>query len=360
MQPVLSNRRLIQYGLMQNNSEGLEFIDPPRTSAWLDQSPEPLANWFRNRYGEPTEIQRAAWSRLSSGQHLLLSAPTGTGKTLAAFLPLLAHLFTEHNPRSAIRNPQCLYVSPLKALSNDTHRTLTTQVEELAALLSDARAPRLMVRSGDSTAAERRELRRNPPEILLTTPESVAVLLSQPMSRQLFAGLRWVVVDEVHALAACKRGADFALSLERLTQLAEGRLQRIGLSATATPLSEAARWLVGAASRAAPRVRLGSPDLQPQGQSCDATPKKPNCTSDFADSPPRRFVPPCAATTTSISSIAEVGSAWARQDFSVCRSAPNWVDWATGCAPMPPRWRDSPKAAAISASAYRWSRTWFA
>src|SRR5215472_2190026 len=102
---------------METTPEGLEFIDPPRASSWLNQAPEPIANWFRQRYGEPTEIQRAAWSRLPSGQHLLLSAPTGTGKTLAAFLPLLTQLLTEPQPQSAIRNPQCLYVSPLKALS---------------------------------------------------------------------------------------------------------------------------------------------------------------------------------------------------------------------------------------------------
>jgi ATP-dependent Lhr-like helicase len=230
---------------MENVSEGLEYIDPPRTSAWLDGAPEAITRWFRRRYGEPTEIQRAAWSRLPSGQHLLLSAPTGAGKTLATFLPLLTQLLTEVDPPTALRNPRCLYVSPLKALSNDTHRTLTTHIEELSALLPDARVPRLAVRSGDSTAAERRRLRTHPPDILLTTPESVAVLLSQSMAQQLFAGLRWVIVDEVHALAACKRGADLALSLERLTRLAKGHLQRIGLSATATPLTEAARWLAG-------------------------------------------------------------------------------------------------------------------
>jgi ATP-dependent Lhr-like helicase len=230
---------------METTLEGLEFLDPPRISSWLNQTPEPIANWFHQRYGEPTEIQRAAWSRLPSGQHLLLSAPTGTGKTLAAFLPLLTLLLNEPHPRSAHRNPRCLYVSPLKALSNDTYRTLRAHVEELAALLPDARVPRLAVRSGDSTAAERRRLRTHPPDILLTTPESVAVLLSQPMAGQLFADLRWVVVDEVHALAACKRGADLALSLERLTRLGGEQLQRIGLSATASPLTEAARWLTG-------------------------------------------------------------------------------------------------------------------
>src|SRR5579883_3185874 len=119
--------------------------------------------------------------------------------------------------------------------------------------------PTLAVRSGDSTATERRRLWRHPPDVLLTTPESVAVLLSQPRAPQLFAGLRWVVVDEVHALAASKRGADLALSLERLTQLAQRRLQRIGLSATATPLTEAARWLAGdgcAIARAAEAMPL--------------------------------------------------------------------------------------------------------
>jgi ATP-dependent Lhr-like helicase len=247
---------------METAFEGLEHIDPPRVSSWLEQAPAAIADWFRRRYGEPTEIQRAAWSRLPTGHHLLLSAPTGTGKTLAAFLPILTQLIhagralqpdggdAKPDPQAGkpdLRDPQlsCLYVSPLKALSADTERTLSTHLDEMSALLQGSGLPTLAVRSGDSTAAERRRLWRHPPDILLTTPESVAVLLSQPRAQELFAGLRWVVVDEVHALAASKRGADLALSLERLTQLARGRLQRIGLSATATPLTEAARWLAG-------------------------------------------------------------------------------------------------------------------
>jgi ATP-dependent helicase Lhr and Lhr-like helicase len=228
---------------METALEGLEFIAPPRLSSWLEQTPAAIADWFRCRYGDPTEIQRAAWSCLSAGQHLLLSAPTGAGKTLAAFLPILTHLIQDRLSEAAALS--CLYISPLKALCADTERTLAAHLEELHALLPSHRLARLAVRSGDSTAAERRRLWRHPPDILLTTPESVAVLLSQPRARQLFAGLRWVVVDEVHALAASKRGADLALSLERLTELAKGRLQRIGLSATATPLSVAARWLTG-------------------------------------------------------------------------------------------------------------------
>jgi ATP-dependent Lhr-like helicase len=226
---------------METALEGFEFIDPPRVSSWLEQAPAAITQWFRRRYGEATEIQRAAWSCLPSGQHLLLSAPTGTGKTLAAFLPILTQLI--HKETSEEETLSCLYVSPLKALAADTERTLTTHLEELSAQLPAAYLPRLAVRSGDSTAAQRRRLWRHPPDILLTTPESVAVLLSQPRAQQLFAELRWVVVDEVHALAASKRGADLALSLERLADLAQDRLQRIGLSATATPLTEAARWL---------------------------------------------------------------------------------------------------------------------
>lgn len=226
---------------MDNPLEGIDFIDAPRASSWLDEAPEAIASWFRHRYGEPTPIQRAAWSRFPTGQHLLLNAPTGTGKTLAAFLPILTQLIQQDRPdRSAVA---CLYVSPLKALSADTERTLRTHLEELGTVLPEDCLPRLAVRSGDTTTAERRRMRRHPPDLLLTTPESVAVLLSQPWARQLFAGLRWVVVDEVHALAGNKRGADLALSLERLTELAKSRPQRIGLSATATPLTEAARWL---------------------------------------------------------------------------------------------------------------------
>jgi ATP-dependent Lhr-like helicase len=225
---------------METIYEGLEFVYPPHVSSWLKQTPT-VADWFRTRYGEPTEIQRAAWSRLPSGQHLLLSAPTGTGKTLAAFLPILTQLIERGKREEAPL--ACLYISPLKALSADCEHTLTAHLQELSELSPGAFLPRVAVRSGDSMAAQRRQLRRHPPDILLTTPESLAVLLSQAMAADLFAGLRWVVVDEVHALAASKRGADLALSLERLAELAEERLQRIGLSATATPLTEAARWL---------------------------------------------------------------------------------------------------------------------
>ncbi len=218
---------------------------PVATEAALAALAPPVANWFRQHFAAPTTAQRLAWPAIASGRHLLLSAPTGAGKTLAAFLPILGRLL---DPAGNIRGASIrfLYVAPLKALCNDVFRSLTACLDGLAAFLPEGTTlPRLGVRTGDTPGPERQALRCDPPEILLTTPESLAVLLSQPSLLPVFAGLDWVVVDEVHALAPTKRGADLALSLERLSALASASLQRIGLSATAAPLSEAAHFLTG-------------------------------------------------------------------------------------------------------------------
>jgi ATP-dependent Lhr-like helicase len=236
---------------MRIPGDTLEHVaQPVSAEAALAVLHESVARWFRERFDTPTAIQRAAWPTLAAGKHLLLSAPTGTGKTLAAFAPLLGH-FVEPEPMSAspwaIPCPlRCLYVAPLKALNNDVFRNLERAIEELARTLPEGTPrPRLAVRTGDTPGDERRRQRENPPDVLLTTPESLAVLLSQAVWQPLFRSVRWLVVDEVHALAGTKRGADLALSLERLTALARGPVQRIGLSATATPLSTAAAFLVG-------------------------------------------------------------------------------------------------------------------
>jgi ATP-dependent Lhr-like helicase len=202
--------------------------------------PPALRRWFADRFGRPTAAQCHAWPAIAAGHHLLLAAPTGSGKSLAAFLPLLGDLLT--TPPDGLR---CLYVAPLKALATDARRNLRRVLAELARIEpSDAPLPRIALRTGDTSPRLRRRLQRRPPAILLTTPESLAVLLANAGGPALFAALRWVIVDEVHALAESKRGADLALSLERIDDLAR-QPQRIGLSATCRPLGEVAQFLVG-------------------------------------------------------------------------------------------------------------------
>lgn len=229
--------------------------------------PPALAEWFATTFGTPTSVQRLAWHALRDAPHALVSAPTGTGKTLAALVPVLADWLTNPAADGWSDSPlRLLYVAPLKALVHDAARGIEQHWHDLSAFCPPGTAlPRRAVRTGDSSPEERRLLRDAPPDILLTTPESLAVLLSLASSSSLFANLGWVVVDEVHALAGNKRGADLVVCLERLGQLTAGEPRRIGLSATATPLDLAARWLVGVdrpcaivqgADRPAPRLLL--------------------------------------------------------------------------------------------------------
>jgi ATP-dependent Lhr-like helicase len=224
------------------------YLDVPASpGAALATLPAFLADWFRERFGEPTPIQRLAWPALARGGHVLVSAPTGTGKTLAACVPILGDLMTTAIPDGWSDSPlRVVYVAPMKALVNDAARTLETQLDDLTGRLpAGVRLPRIAVRTGDTPARERKRMRDEPPDILLTTPESLAVLLSQSATSELMANLSWVVVDEVHALVGNKRGCDLALSLERLTAGSSVTVRRVGLSATATPLGVAARWLAG-------------------------------------------------------------------------------------------------------------------
>jgi len=209
--------------------------------------------WFRARYTEPTPVQAGAWPLIAAGQDVLLTAPTGSGKTLAAFLACLDRLFREAVAGRLEDRTAILYVSPLKALSNDVRRNLDEPLAELAAAAVAAGLPapaiRTAVRTGDTPAHERRLIGRRPPHVMVTTPESLFILLTAESSRRWLADVRTVIVDEIHAVAGDKRGAHLALSLERLAELVAARggdLQRIGLSATVRPIQTAARLLVGA------------------------------------------------------------------------------------------------------------------
>jgi ATP-dependent Lhr-like helicase len=197
---------------------------------WLGPA---VADWFRASFGVPTSVQRAGFATVSRGESVLLSAPTGTGKTLAAMLPLIARTPTAPGLAG-------LVITPLKALAVDQVKNLTPVFAAVAPAL------RFGIRTGDTSAKHRRQLKDEPPHVLWTTPESLAVLLTQDVFRQQVESLRWVVIDEIHALAASKRGSDLALSLERLEELTQcGRLQRVGLSATCEPIADVARFLVG-------------------------------------------------------------------------------------------------------------------
>src|SRR5919206_2712638 len=193
-------------------------------------SPETRA-WFENAFGEATPAQRLGWPAIASGKHTLIQAPTGSGKTLAAFLYGIDRL----TPRPA-EGLRLLYVSPLKALNYDVERNLRGP---LAGLRSELR---VAVRTGDTPAKERAAMLREPPDILITTPESLFLLLTS-RARETLRSVRTVIVDEVHAVAGTKRGAHLAVSLERLDALLERPAQRIGLSATVEPVETVARFL---------------------------------------------------------------------------------------------------------------------
>jgi len=205
----------------------------------------PVRHWFRTALGEPTAPQRLGWPAIAAGQHTLILAPTGSGKTLAAFLACLDALWRQ--PELA-RGVRVLYISPLKALNNDIHRNLQVPLEGVAQTASDMGmslpALEAAVRTGDTPAAERQRLVRRPPHILITTPESLHLLLTS-RARETLRGITHCIVDEIHALCTNKRGVFLALLLERLQALQPNRFVRIGLSATQRPLEEVARYLGG-------------------------------------------------------------------------------------------------------------------
>jgi ATP-dependent Lhr-like helicase len=206
-----------------------------------------VAEWFANRFGRPTEPQIAGWREIGTGRNVLIAAPTGSGKTLAAFLICLDRLVRAARENTLTDETQVVYVSPLKALSNDVRRNLEgplAEIAELAALRGVRLSPiRTMVRTGDTPASERQKMRKRAPHVLVTTPESLFILLTAESSRKMLQNVRTVIVDEIHAVADDKRGSHLGLTLARLDAIANVKPQRIGLSATVRPIEEVAAYL---------------------------------------------------------------------------------------------------------------------
>ena len=216
----------------------------------LQQLFHPLTwKWFSNKFAAPTEVQNQGWQKIRTGENVLIAAPTGMGKTLTSFLCLIDRLIVDQLEGTKREGCQVLYISPLKALGNDIQKNLMEPLQEIREL---ARSEgygdvniNVAVRSGDTTANERRKMIAKPPQILITTPESFHILICAEKSREILSHVKTVILDEIHAVSGDKRGAHLSLCLERLDNLVHDKIQRIGLSATQKPIERMANVLVG-------------------------------------------------------------------------------------------------------------------
>src|SRR5262249_53843948 len=213
-----------------------------------------VAAWFGQTFSAPTPAQADAWPAIKSGQHVLIAAPTGSGKTLAAFMAAIDDLVRQGLEGRLTDETQVVYVSPLKALSNDIQKNLQAPLAGIRAALAAQGLPdvdiRTWVRTGDTPPGQRHRARRRPPHVVVTTPESLYILLGSESGRAMLATTRTVIVDEIHAVAGNKRGTHLAVSLERLAALTQNRLLRVGLSATPQPTEARARLRVGGPTHA--------------------------------------------------------------------------------------------------------------
>lgn len=235
---------------LEEQREAISFVqeEPPSDEEIFSLLSPYVKEWFKRSFKTFTLPQRYAIPRIKAGRNILVFSPTGTGKTLAAFLAIIDDLFRLGEKGKLEDKVYCVYVSPLRALSNDIRKNLLVPLEEIKELAGEMgiHLPeiRAMVRTGDTPQYERSKMLKKPPHILITTPETLAIVLNAPKFREHLRNVKWVIVDEVHELSSNKRGAHLSLSLERLRNLSGGFV-RIGLSATQAPVEEIAKWLVG-------------------------------------------------------------------------------------------------------------------
>src|SRR5437667_3700821 len=211
-----------------------------------------VREWFLKQFSAPTEPQARAWPAIKQRRHTLIAAPTGSGKTLAAFLSAIDDLVWKAIDGTLVDETQVVYVSPLKALSNDIQINLQQPLRGIQKQLEDSGIKgveiRTLVRTGDTPAKERAAMTKKPPHIIVTTPESLYILLTSDGGRKMLGTTRTLIVDEIHAMVDDKRGSHLSLSIERLQALVREPLVRIGLSAKQKPIEEVARFLVGTAN----------------------------------------------------------------------------------------------------------------
>ncbi len=242
-----------------------------------------IHDWFRSRFAGPTEPQQLGWPPIVEGRNILIAAPTGSGKTLTAFLAAIDRLFQLSERGELTDQIRVVYVSPLRALSNDMHRNLEQPLAEILALAGemglDVPPIRVGLRTGDTPSHKRAAMVKRPPHILVTTPESLYLMLTSPKSRETLRSVETVIVDEIHALVRDKRGSHLAITLERLASLCQTRPQRIGLSATQRPMDQIATFLVGVPENAVDLDRTNRCDPDVSSARSGAG-RHPDCDSD--------------------------------------------------------------------------------